>query len=109
MKLSVILAALAGLAVAAWFVIQVGFAAVLGAIASIGWTGFAILCAYALAAFVVLGAAWFVLIPSAPFWDFTLYLPTNFPGTNPEVLAQAVIARLPEQISSMRAAGRRSR
>jgi putative membrane protein len=70
MKLSVILAALAGLAVAAWFVIQVGFAAVLGAIASIGWTGFAILCAYALAAFVVLGAAWFVLMPSAPFWDF---------------------------------------
>ena len=70
MKLSVILAALAGLAVAAWFVIHVGVAAVVGAVASIGWAGFAILCVYALVAFVVLGAAWFVLMPSAPFWDF---------------------------------------
>ncbi len=70
MKLGVILAGLAGLAVALYFIVHTGFASVVGAVASVGWSGFAILCAYALAAFVVLGAAWFVLMPSAPFWDF---------------------------------------
>jgi putative membrane protein len=70
MKLGVILAALAGFAVAAWLVLHIGFAAVLGATASVGWGGFAILCAYALMTFVVLGAAWFALMPSAPFWSF---------------------------------------
>jgi putative membrane protein len=70
MKLGVILAALAGLAVAAWLVLHIGFAAVLGATASVGWSGFAILCVFALVTFVVLGAAWFALMPTAPFWSF---------------------------------------
>jgi putative membrane protein len=70
MKLGVILAALAGLAIAAWLVFHTGFAAVLNATASVGWGGFAILCLYALAMFIVLGAAWFALTPSAPFRSF---------------------------------------
>ena len=64
MKLGVILAALAGLALAAWLIFHIGFAPVLGAVASVGWGGFAILCLYQLALFAVLGAAWCVLIPS---------------------------------------------
>ncbi len=63
MKLGVILAALAGLALAAWLVFHIGFASVLGAVASVGWGGFAILCAFQLALFAVLGAAWCALIP----------------------------------------------
>lgn len=70
MKLGAILAALAGLAVAAWLVVHVGFSAVLGSVASVGWGGFAVLCVYALAMFLVLGAAWFALTPSAPLWSF---------------------------------------
>jgi putative membrane protein len=64
MKLGVILAALAGLALAAWLVFRTGFASVLGAVASVGWSGFAILVAFGLAMFVVLGAAWSALMPN---------------------------------------------
>ena len=70
MKLGVIATALIGLAVAAWLIFHTGFAAVFGAVASVGWGGFALLCLYALATFLVLGAAWFALTPSAPFWSF---------------------------------------
>jgi putative membrane protein len=66
MKLGVIAAALAGLAVVAWLVLHIGFAAVVSAIASVGWSGFAILCAYALMLFAVLGTAWFSLIADLP-------------------------------------------
>ncbi|MEI9930056.1 MAG: lysylphosphatidylglycerol synthase domain-containing protein [Rhizomicrobium sp.] len=65
MKLGVILAALAGLALAAWLVFHVGFSSVLGAVASVGWAGFAILCVFQLALFAVLGAAWYALMPGA--------------------------------------------
>jgi len=64
MKIGVILAALAGLALAAWLVFQIGFASVLGAAASVGWGGFAILVAFGLAMFVVLGVAWSALMPN---------------------------------------------
>jgi putative membrane protein len=70
MRIGAIVAALAGLAVAVWFVFHIGFAPVIGAVAAVGWGGFAILCAYALATFLVLGAAWFALTPSAPFFTF---------------------------------------
>jgi putative membrane protein len=62
MKLGVILAALAGFALAAWLVFHIGFAPVFGAVASAGWGGFAILCGFGLAMFVVLGAAWWALM-----------------------------------------------
>jgi putative membrane protein len=70
MKLGVILAALAGLAVTMWLVFNIGLAAVSNAIAAVGFGGFGLLCVFALATFVVLGAAWFALMPSAPFWSF---------------------------------------
>lgn len=70
MKISVIVAALAGLAVAAWLVLHVGFASVVAAAVSVGWAGFGLLCLFALGLFVVLGAAWFVLMPKAGFWTF---------------------------------------
>jgi len=74
MKLGVILAALAGLAVAAWLVIHVGFAAVLGAVAQVGWGGFAILCLYALGLFVILGSAWFSLMAGLPFPQLATFI-----------------------------------
>lgn len=70
MRIGAIVAALAGLAVGVWFVMHVGFAAVMRAVGDVGWDGFAILCVYALATFLVLGAAWYALTPSAPFLTF---------------------------------------
>jgi putative membrane protein len=70
MKLGVILAGLAGLALAVFFVVHIGFAAVVAAVMSVGWSGFALLCLYQLATFVILGAAWFVLTPEAGLWSF---------------------------------------
>jgi len=70
MKLGVILAGIAGLAVALYFIVHTGFASVVAAVASVGWSGFAILCLYALALFVVLGAGWFALMPGRGFWSF---------------------------------------
>ena len=67
MKLGVIAAAFAGLAVATWLVFHVGPVGVASAILSIGWTGFAFLCLYALGMFAILGSAWFVLTPGLPF------------------------------------------
>jgi putative membrane protein len=70
MKTGAIVAALAGLALAVWFVAHVGVAPVANAVTAIGFGGFAILCAYALATFLVLGAAWFALTPDASLWTF---------------------------------------
>lgn len=63
MRIGVIIAALMGLAVAAYLVFYVGTAAVFSAVASVGWLGFAALCVYGAALFALLGMAWFVLIP----------------------------------------------
>lgn len=70
MRFGVILAALAGLAVVVWLVFSVGIAAVSNAIAAVGFGGFGLLCLFALATFLVLGAGWFALMPDAPFWSF---------------------------------------
>jgi putative membrane protein len=70
MRIGAIVAALLGLCLAGWFVLHVGIAPVANAIASIGFGGFVLLCLYALGTFVVLGAAWFALTPSANFWSF---------------------------------------
>ena len=63
MRLGVILAALAGLALAAYFVISVGFRSILSAMLAVGWGGFAVLCFCGAALFVLLGTAWFSLVP----------------------------------------------
>ena len=63
MRVSVILVGLAGLLGAAWLVFHIGFGAVWSAAASVGWHGFALLCLYGAASFVLLGTAWAVLAP----------------------------------------------
>ncbi len=63
MKVGVVLAALAGLLGAAYLVFYVGFDAVWNAVTSIGWGGFAALWIYGAANFVLLGMAWFLLVP----------------------------------------------
>ncbi len=59
-----IIAAALGLATTLYLVFYVGLGAVFGAITSLGWTGFALLCAFYVALFALLSAAWFVLVPS---------------------------------------------
>lgn len=64
MRIGVILAAVMGLALAAYLVFYVGIARVVSAIATAGWGGFVVLCLYGAALFALLGTAWFVLVPA---------------------------------------------
>ena len=73
MKLRILIIAALGLALALYLITYVGLGAVLSAAVTVGWSGFAILCLYALGLFVVLGAAWHVLLPDsspAGLWVF---------------------------------------
>src|ERR1700749_3694770 len=63
MKLGVVIALLAGLIAAVWLVWAIGFDAVFASIARAGFSGLALLCAYALLVFVALAFAWFFLLP----------------------------------------------
>ncbi len=54
-----------GVALAAWLLERAGVRAVFSAAASVGWSGFGILCLLALLLFTVLGPAWYVLLPRA--------------------------------------------
>jgi len=65
MRIGVILAGLLGLALALYVIFHVGFGAVIGGVAAVGWSGFVLLCLVSLALFLVLGAAWFALMPGA--------------------------------------------
>jgi putative membrane protein len=65
MKLRFAMLAAVGVALALYLVRYVGWHAVLSAAGAIGWTGFALFCLGALAVFVLLGAAWQVLMPAA--------------------------------------------
>lgn len=73
MRIGVILAAVTGLALAAYLIVYVGFGPVLAAIGSVGWGGFAMLCLYGAALFALLGTAWFALIPARYRPDFATY------------------------------------
>ncbi|HWX68094.1 MAG TPA: lysylphosphatidylglycerol synthase domain-containing protein [Steroidobacteraceae bacterium] len=68
MKLRLAILALVGVALALYLVRYVGWHAVLAAAGAIGWTGFAAFCLCTLGLFLLLGAAWQVLLPaeSAP-------------------------------------------
>jgi putative membrane protein len=55
--------ALVGGALPFYILKSIGFKPILLAAAAVGWRGFAILCVYQLPLFVVLGTAWYVLIP----------------------------------------------
>lgn len=63
MKLRIVIVAVLGAALALYLVMFVGVGAVLSAAVAIGWSGFAILCVYALGLFLLLGLAWHVLLP----------------------------------------------
>jgi len=54
-----------GLAFALYLVMYVGPVAVFSAAVTVGWGGFAILCLYAVGLFLILGAAWQVLLPDS--------------------------------------------
>jgi putative membrane protein len=65
MKLRLIAISALGVALALYLVMFVGSGAVFSAAVAVGWGGFAILCLYVLGLFIVLGIAWFVLLPDA--------------------------------------------
>jgi len=65
MKLRIVLITALGLALGLYIVMYVGWGAVLAAALAVGSGGFAILCLYALGVFVLLGAAWYLLLPEA--------------------------------------------
>jgi putative membrane protein len=64
-KFRIAIIAALGLALALYLVTYVGLGAVFAAAVAVGWGGFAILCLYALALFVLLGTAWYVLQPES--------------------------------------------
>ena len=65
MKLRIAIIAALGLALALYLVKYVGLGAVFAAAVAVGWGGFAILCLYALGLFLLLGTAWYVLLPAS--------------------------------------------
>jgi len=68
MKLRLAIFATLGVALALYLVMATGWREVLYAAIAIGWGGFALFCLCALGVFLILGAAWYVLMPenSAP-------------------------------------------
>ena len=65
MKFRIAIIAALGLALALYVVVYVGLGAVFAAAVAVGWGGFAILCLYALGLFLLLGTAWYVLLPAS--------------------------------------------
>jgi glycosyltransferase 2 family protein len=65
MKLRIVVIAALGAALALYLVAFVGIGAVFSAALAAGWGGFAVLCLYTLALFLVLGAAWRALLPDS--------------------------------------------
>ena len=63
-----LLVAALGLATTFYLVFYVGFGAVFGAISSLGWGGFALLCLLYLGMFALLSVGWFVLVPRTAPW-----------------------------------------
>jgi glycosyltransferase 2 family protein len=62
-KWRVSIVAALGVALALYLVLFAGIGAVFSAAVAVGWSGFGILCLYALGLFLVLGLAWYVLLP----------------------------------------------
>src|SRR5579875_754421 len=63
MKIATILAAIAGLVLGTAIIGYFGFGEVLSALGTIGWGGFAIVLAYQLGLYVLLGTCWWVIAP----------------------------------------------
>src|SRR5277367_5545138 len=64
-KLRIVSIAILGLALALYLLMHVGIGSVWSAVLQIGGGGFAILCAYGLGQFLILGAAWCVVLPAS--------------------------------------------
>ncbi|MGO9987363.1 MAG: lysylphosphatidylglycerol synthase domain-containing protein [Steroidobacteraceae bacterium] len=65
MKYRIAIIAALGLALTLYLLMYVGLGAVFDAAVAVGWGGFAILCLYALGMFLLLGCAWYVLLPDS--------------------------------------------
>ncbi|HVA13203.1 MAG TPA: lysylphosphatidylglycerol synthase domain-containing protein [Stellaceae bacterium] len=63
MRIATILAAIAGLLLGTAIVAYFGFGAVLGALGTIGWGGFAVVIVYQLGLYLLLGASWWAIVP----------------------------------------------
>ena len=74
MKLRFLLLALLGIAFGAYLVFYIGFEAVFSAVLAVGWGGFAIIVAYALALFVVLAGSWHILVPGVGLSEISIFL-----------------------------------
>jgi putative membrane protein len=64
-KLRIFIIAALGLALTLYLITYVGLGAVFSAAVAVGWGGFAILCLYAVVMFLLLGTAWYVLLPDS--------------------------------------------
>jgi glycosyltransferase 2 family protein len=64
-KFRITIIAALGLALSLYLVRYVGLGSVFEAAVAVGWGGFAILCLYSLGLFMLLGAAWYVLLPDS--------------------------------------------
>jgi glycosyltransferase 2 family protein len=73
-KFRIVIVAALGLALTLYLVIYVGLGAVFSAAIAVGWSGFAILCLYALGLFLLLGAAWCVLLPDSSFSEIWIFV-----------------------------------
>jgi putative membrane protein len=73
-KLRVVIVALLGLALAIYLVAYAGIGAVFSAVVAVGWGGFALLCLYVLALFIVLGSAWWVLLPESSLANLRVFI-----------------------------------
>lgn len=74
MKLRVVIVALLGLALAIYLLAYTGIGAVFSAVVAVGWSGFALLCLYALGLFAVLGCAWYVLLPESSLANLRVFV-----------------------------------
>jgi glycosyltransferase 2 family protein len=73
-KLRLVIIAALGLALTFYLVVHVGIGDVFSAAIAVGWNGFAILCLYALGLFLILGAAWYCLLPDCPLNNVGIYV-----------------------------------
>jgi putative membrane protein len=64
-KLRVLIIAVLGLALAWYLLTHAGWRAVLTAATTVGWGGFALLCLATLPVFLLMGPAWYVLLPAS--------------------------------------------
>jgi glycosyltransferase 2 family protein len=74
MKIGVIAAALIGLALAVWLLLHIGVGQVFAAVASIGIGGFVLVVGYGLFVVMLLGTAWYVLVPCRTVRDLATFI-----------------------------------